>query len=460
MMQTLWGPLLDLCGRIVLFLLEVTILRAVLRWLCRHSADTSFFKAALATIIVGGVHGVITGSLKDPLGPVAVAGALLAAWLVLRFLCWTGWREALVAGSLYAAIAVTLGFGYDKVADQISPTRVTFLTQWDKSSAVFSKLQRDDKDPISWQWMFARILQAVAIMTRPDEMNRLQEDTAKGMEFYHQRKQELAAKGGGAAPEGQPVVFSAIETLSTSDLSRVQAAFAAMQTRLQAAPEPPPQAIRESFAQIQSNLTSEAGRTALIAMLNTGVSGAKELVADGREFQTHDTNVLAHQAMLRQTILGLMSNLPPASATGTVAVAATNTALAQAPEAPPHAAPTAEPAPPAPTTTASAIPSGAKPSSETPDRVLDRVTLPIDGFVSPSFQPKVHGSYRLLKQKGRISSGGNQAVLCNGKVVSVGASVTVEYEGQSWTWQLESIGERYAVWSRCESAETESVIAW
>jgi hypothetical protein len=89
-----------------------------------------------------------------------------------------------------------------------------------------------------------------------------------------------------------------------------------------------------------------------------------------------------------------------------------------------------------------------------------RVVLPLDGFISPSLYPNAHPSWRLLKLKGRISSGaGQQAVLCNGKVVTEGSSVTVSLDQQSWTWRLDSIGARFAEWSLQTGGDVEEAIS-
>lgn len=329
-MNSLWAPIFDLCARLVLFLLYILLLRFLLNRLCRHTAEMRFFKALAASVSVAGVYGLFTSIGRDPLGPAGIAGSLLAAWLAMRKLCWATWRETLVAGSLYAMLIVLLTCGYDRFVDRLIPQRETFLDRWEKSSETLSYLRRSTEEAVSWEWLFARVIQATS----------------------------------GLRSSGQ------------AELVR----------------KDPPPPVRELPR-------------------------------------------------------------PPAQASAAQhnPVAAAPQVLAAAPGAQPsNAAPAAVAALPAP-----AVAAAAKRSA------LQRVKMPLDGFVSPDLYPGVHPSYRLLTMKGRMSaSGGRQAVICNGRVVTQGATVTVDHDGKAWTWRLVSIGDRYAVWAMQDGGSGDETISW
>jgi hypothetical protein len=73
---------------------------------------------------------------------------------------------------------------------------------------------------------------------------------------------------------------------------------------------------------------------------------------------------------------------------------------------------------------------------------------------------EIHPSYALLKVDGVMrGSGGRKLVLCNGKLVSEGRSVTVDLNGTNFTWRLEAVRDGVPVWRRLARAGSDGFLA-
>ena len=462
-MQESIAPLLDMLMHITLLFVNATILRRVLKLLCKHTADTKYIKALITATLIAMIHALLACTLRDRLGPFTLAGSILVAFFALKGLCWIEWSQAVIVAPLYCAIIIGLNTGAAKAADRIAPERVTFSMACENTSVFFASMRCEKDNPINWEWLFARAFEAVAYLTQPKEAEMLAEDMQKGMEFYHERKKMLAmASTNEPSSEGQPLLFDAIETLATTEVSHLTVDIDQLKGLTETGTNAPPQDIDKSLAQIKANLTSESGRAAFAKLVKTGALGASELASDAYQLGQSNTNVATQQAMLAKTISDAMGDISM-SDTNAQADAMLLTAIAlQFARAKANNQPSNHVDILNQTTNSAAHADASLPLSEfeiqtTPTGTPARTNQP----AKHSRPNKLHPSHKKLKTTGMVRErGGKFAVLCNGKVVSPGQRITVEHEGTTFAWQLKGITNNRAVWVQATTNETTTLSLW
>ncbi|NQU41373.1 MAG: hypothetical protein HQ523_15610 [Lentisphaerae bacterium] len=430
-MEEALAPAIDLLLLILTFFVKVGLLRLVLRILARHMADTALFKTMFVTALIGGTYGMLSFSLRDPLGPAALGGALVVSFLASRFLCWLTWRKAAYVALMYSALLIGVSVGTVKAADWVAPNRVTFLEAFSKAKAGLSSMRVAEGKAIDWQWIFGRAFEAVAHLTEKGERDRLSADISKGMEVYQERKKAMQSLVALKPAEGQPTALEALSTLATGEVSDAMFDNVMLSDLAGGGATSAPLPLADSLAQISSNLTAEGGLAGLASLMATGTLGMAELITDAVEFQSSNTNGAANADMVLDAAANVMSHmgglpsLPPGGAESPIVVASDHLM----PEGKVAVAPGTR-----------LIPEG-------------QVTLASGESADPS--------YELLNVAGIMTgANGRKMVLCNDQIISVGRSVTVNHEGTNFTWRLMAVTNGAPVWRRLVGAEKRAVLAW
>ncbi|MBT3296122.1 MAG: hypothetical protein HN919_02040 [Verrucomicrobia bacterium] len=487
-MQDALAPAIDMLLIILTFFVKVGLLRSVLRMVAKHQADTGFFKAVIVTGMIAGLYGVLSFMLRDPLGPVALAATFVVAFLLVRFLCWLTSRKALYVALIYSTLLIGVSFGTMKAADWVKPDRVTFLEASANAKEELSRMRVSEGKPIDWEWLFATALDAIAQLTRPGEVDRMNADIERGMEVYRERRQQIDALASGSLTDGQPTALDALSTLATGEVDDAMFSSVMLSDLAYGATSTPPAYISEALAQISSNLTGEGGMEALAALMATGSVTTAALMQDAAASDGRRTEAQDSRAMLIAATKSIMQNmgviegasLTNAAIVDEVAgqlghfgklVAAKQLASLQAPVAPvapPKDITTAEPGAP---TVAEAHPPPVQVATTTVTRASSGVrgnadvarlggSLVPESKLAPGSGVEVHPSYALLKVDGVMrGAGGRKMILCNGKIISEGRSVTVDLNGTNFTWRLEAVRNGVPVWRRLARTGSDGVLA-
>jgi len=269
-MEQAFAPAIDMLLIILTFFVKVALLRAVLRIVGKHEADTGFFKAILVTCLVAGLYGSLSFLGRDPIGPMALGATFVVAFLMIRFLCWLRLGKAFVAALLFSAALVGVSVGTDKSADWVAPERVTFLEAAADAKEGLSKMRIAEGSAIDWEWLFGRALDAIATLTRPGEMDRMNADIERGMEVYHERRRQIDALAANPLAGEQPTALDDLSSLATGEVDDAMFSNVMLSDLAYGATSTPPAYLTEALEQINSSLAAEGGIEGLASLIASG----------------------------------------------------------------------------------------------------------------------------------------------------------------------------------------------